>query len=80
MDKVAERVDDRINSNNDTMSFEQALDNFFESRLEPIMAHMDSNMQRQADKDEHPVVKIGNKDIRDAYNTQTKADGYKFTR
>ena len=80
MDEIAAKVDNRINKDNEAMTFEQALNNFFQSSLEPIMAHMDTNMQRQADKDEHPVVKIGNRDIKTAYDTQAKADGYSFRR
>ena len=80
MDEVAERVDNRLSKDTDGMSLEQALVNFYQGYLEPVMSSMDANMQRQADKDEHPVVKIGNRDIRTAYDTQVKADGYNFTR
>ena len=58
----------------------EAMAQFYDTYLRPVMSNMDANMQRQADKDERPVVKIGNRDIRDAYDRQVKADGYSFTR
>ena len=44
------------------------------------MMQMSADMKRQADKDERPGVKIGNRDIKNAYDTQTRADGFSFTR
>ena len=80
MDEVAEKVDDRMRrSSSDEMSMEQVLINFYQGCLEPVMSEMSSDLKRQADKDERPVVKIGNRDIRTAYDTQRKADGYNFT-
>ena len=82
MDEIAEKVEKRMSNNGEDghLSFEQALVDFYMGYMEPVMTRMDSNMQRQADKDEQTVVKIGDKDIMDAYNRQVKRDGYSFTR
>ena len=82
MDEVAERTRNVMSEDADLSktTFYAALSQFFGEYLEPVMSNMDANMQRQADKDERPVVKIGNRDIRTSYDTQVKADGYNFTR
>ena len=81
MDILANKTKDAIEAEEaDDSVFYDALSRFFGNYLQPVMSSMDTNIQRQADKDERPVVRIGNRDIRDAYNAQTKADGYKFTR
>ena len=80
MDEVAKRVDDRINGDDpEGISIDQAFANFFMGYLEPVLSEIAVDTKRQADKDERTVVKIGNRDIKNAYDTQVKADGYSFT-
>ena len=80
MDEIAEKVDDRVGDGKDGFTLEQALANFYQGYLEPVMSEISADTKRQADKNERTVVKIGNREIRDAYNSQTKIDGYSFTR
>ena len=81
MDQVADKVNDRINGDDsEGVSFEQALARFYQSYLEPVMTEISADTKRQADKDERPIVKIGQRDIKNAYDSQSKADGYRFTR
>ena len=79
MDEVASRVNDQREDDDDkSRSFEQALGQFYQTYMEPIMTQIANDTQRTADK--NMTVKIGNKDIRNAYDTQRKADGYTFVR
>ena len=81
MDEVAERVTDSMPDDEERYSnLIQALDQFYERRWEPIINKIATNTQRTAEKDDRPVVKIGNRDIRNAYDTQVKADGFSFTK
>ena len=80
-DDVAERTRDVMDEDQvDDSTFYQALGRFYYEYLAPVMTEISADTKRQADKEERTVVKIGNRDIRDAYNTQTRADGYKFKR
>ena len=82
MDILANKTKDAIGEEEEPEGsvFYDALSKFFGNYLQPVMSNMDANMQRQADKDERPVVRIGQRDIKDAYDRQSKADGYRFTR
>ena len=60
--------------------FEQSLANFFMAYLEPMMAEISNNTRIQAEKPQVTNVSIGQKDIRDAYDRQKKADGFSFVR
>ena len=80
MDEVAERVDERLTDDKRSgsqLTFEQALTNFFVENLQPVLSQIAIDTQRTANKD--MSVKIGNREIRNAYNAQTKIDGYSFT-
>ena len=76
MDEVADRVEDRINKNDDK---NENLMQLWKDLI-PVINKIAADTERTADKDSRPVVKIGNRDIRTAYDTQVKADGYSFTR
>ena len=83
MDMVAERVQDVLDHDgdlNEENDLYGALGRFFGDYLQPVMTEMATDMKRQADKDEKPVVKIGSREIRSAYDSQVKADGYNFVR
>ena len=82
MDDVADRVEERIgqNDNYGEMTFENALFSFYQTCLEPVMSQISQDTRRQADKNESTVVKIGGRDVRNAYDNQVKVDGYNFRR
>lgn len=60
--------------------FKQAMEDFYREYVEPTLNQIAEDTRRQADKDEHPVVQIGNRVITDAVDVQTKANGYRFTK
>ena len=69
-------------SNNHILSadgFGEAMEKFYEERIEPTFNRMAEDMRRQADKKETTVVKVGNKTVTDAIVTQENANGYSFT-
>lgn len=82
MDEVADRTRQALEDESgfEENSFGRALTAFYTNYLEPVMSRMDDNMQRQADKTDQPVVRISGRDVRNAYDTQRKSDGYSFTR
>lgn len=63
-----------------TDGFEEAMERFYREYVQPTMNQIADDMRRQADKDEHPVVQVGNRVITDAVETQKKANGYSFTK
>ena len=60
--------------------FEEAMENFYREYVQPTLNQIADDMRRQADKDEHPIVQVGNRVITDAVETQKKANGYSFTK
>ena len=79
MTEVAERTREAMAADEpDETAFYSALGRFFNEYLSPVMTEISADTKRQADKKEATVVKIGNKDIKTAYDTQKKADGYSF--
>ena len=63
-----------------TDGFEEAMERFYREYVQPTMNQIADDMRRQADKDERPVVQVGNRVITDAVETQKKANGYSFTK
>ena len=60
--------------------FEDAMERFYREYVQPTMNQIADDMRRQADKDERPIVQVGNRVITDAVETQKKANGYSFTK
>ena len=80
MDEIANRVNNMMMRESGGMDIAQILASFYQNYFEPVMTEISADTKRQADKKEITTVRIGNKDIRDAYDTQKRADGYSFVR
>lgn len=81
-DSFARSVSASVTSNNmfTATGFIEGMGEFYREYVEPTMAQMAADMRRQADKDEHPVVQIGNRTVSEAVTTQQRANGYVFAR
>lgn len=81
-DAFARTISSNVETNNEISStgFKQAMEDFYREYVEPTLNQIAEDTRRQADKDEHPIVQIGNRVITDAVDVQTKADGYRFTK
>lgn len=66
-------------SADNTAKFEDAMQTFYSTYVEPTLREIASDAKRQADKKEKTVVQIGNRTITDAVTAQKKADGFSFT-
>ncbi len=60
--------------------FKRALEDFYNSSVQPTVNQIAADVQRQADKKEQTTVQIGNRTITDAVTTQQDANGYRFTK
>lgn len=67
-----------LSTDDSGMSFQEAMEAFYREYVQPTMNQMAEDMRRQADKEEHPVVQIGNRTITDAVETQRRANGFRF--
>lgn len=56
------------------------LTDFYREYVQPTLDQIAEDARRQADKDEHPVVQIGNRTVNDAVETQRRANGFQFTK
>lgn len=81
-DAFARTISSNVETNNEISStgFKQAMEDFYREYVEPTLNQIAEDTRRQADKDEHPIVQIGNRVITDAVDVQTKANGYRFTK
>lgn len=81
-DAFARTISSNVETNNEISStgFKQAMEDFYCEYVEPTLNQIAEDTRRQADKDEHPIVQIGNRVITDAVDVQTKANGYRFTK
>lgn len=62
------------------LSFREAMADFYREYVQPTMNQLADDMRRQADKEERPVVQIGNRVITDTVEEQRKANGYQFVK
>lgn len=76
----AERTAGIMSGDDSEAGYEEALKNFFQAYLEPFMMEITTNTKVTAEKPQVTNVKIGQRDIVNAYDTQKKADGYSFVR
>ena len=81
-DAFARTISSNVETNSEISStgFKQAMEDFYREYVEPTLNQIAEDTRRQADKDEHPIVQIGNRVITDAVDVQTKANGYRFTK
>ena len=81
-DSFAKSVSANVTSNSSVtaVGFKEGMEEFYREYIEPTMAQMAADMRRQADKNEHPVVQIGNRVVSEAVTTQQRANGYVFAR
>lgn len=81
-DAFARTISSNVETNNEISStgFKQVMEDFYREYVEPTLNQIAEDTRRQADKDEHPIVQIGNRVITDAVDVQTKANGYRFTK
>ncbi len=63
-----------------TEGFREGMEEFYRDYLEPTLSAIADDTKRQADKESHTIVNIGNRTITDAVEIQREADGYRFTR
>lgn len=69
-------------SNNHILSadgFGEAMEKFYEERIESTFNRMAEDIKRQADKEEKTVVTVGARSITQAVDKQRKANGYNFS-
>lgn len=80
--QFSKSISANVQSNTDITAdgFEEAMENFYREYVQPTLNQIADDMRRQADKDEHPIVQVGNRVITDAVETQKKANGYSFTK
>ena len=81
-DAFARTISSNVETNSEISStgFKQAMEDFYREYVEPTLNQIAEDTRRQADKDERPIVQIGNRVITDAVDVQTKANGYRFTK
>jgi hypothetical protein len=74
----AKTITSKVSANTSVSAdgFKEAMEEFYHNHL----AGMADDVRRQADKDEHPVVQVGNRVITDAVTTQQKANGFQFVK
>jgi len=74
----AKTITSKVSANTSVSAdgFKDAMEEFYHNHL----AQMADDVRRQADKDEHPVVQVGNRVITDAVTTQQKANGFQFVK
>ena len=60
--------------------FKEGMEEFYKEYVSPVLSQMAEDVRRQADKNEQTIVKVGNRTITDAVNTQQKANGYVFVK
>lgn len=60
--------------------FADHMESFYHEYVEPTLKEMAADVKRQADKNEQTIVKVGNRTITDAVETQKKANGYSFVK
>lgn len=60
--------------------FEEVMERFYREHVQPTMNQLADDMRRQADKEEHPIVQVGNRLITDAVESQQRANGYRFAK
>ena len=68
------------NNSHSEESLSRAMREFYQEYVEPTLKEIASDTKRQADKEEHTIVQVGNRTISDAVVTQQKANGYSFTK
>ena len=79
-DSLVKTVSTTANSNVNVTAFgfKEAMRDFYQEYIEPVMNQMAEDVRRQADKNEQTIVHVGNRVITDAVSTQQKANGYRF--
>lgn len=80
MDTLADKVRNGLPAEGGYSEFRRALVDFYEDCVQPTMAQMASDMNRQANKREQTNIQIGNRLVTDAVKTQQSANGYQFAK
>jgi hypothetical protein len=62
-----------------TTDFKDALADIVEETLAPMLAEIEANTKRQADKNETTKVFVGDREVAKSVEKQRNANGYSFT-
>lgn len=81
-DSFAKTISPNVSSANTftATGFQEAMTEFYQEYVAPIMGQMADDVRRQADKKEQTIVQVGNRTVTDAVTIQKNANGFEFTK